>query len=149
MADQSYTTSITVDRTPDDVFDAIINPTAWWSDTIEGHADEIGARFAFETPGAHLWRFRVLELERPRKVVWRVLDDSSTDFVDDQTEWNNTEVRFEITTGGANATQIRFTHAGLVPELECYESCSRGWSGYIEVSLRDYITTGQGQPGVY
>ena len=34
----------------------------------------------------------------------------------------------------------------LVPEIECYNDCSNAWSGYIQDSLFNLITTGKGQP---
>jgi uncharacterized protein YndB with AHSA1/START domain len=148
MTDQSFTTTTTVDRTPDEVFDAIRDPRAWWSSTIEGQAHEVGARFSFDDPGNHLWRFQVTELVRPERIVWHVLDNSTTNFVQDETEWNDTEVRFEIAAKGGQ-TEIRFTHVGLVPEFECYEACSTGWGHYIRDSLHALLTTGQGRPGAY
>lgn len=148
MTGQSYTTTIAVERTPDEVFEAITRPRAWWSGTIEGRTDEVGAEFVFDAPGTHHWKFRVTELDKPRTVVWRVLEDSSTDFVQDPSEWNGTEARFEII-AGEGKTRLRFTHEGLIPDFECYESCSAGWGQYIQRSLHDYITTGQGQPGAY
>ena len=45
-----------------------------------------------------------------------------------------------------NATQINFTHVGLIPEVECYENCKKGWNFFIGESLRKLITEGQGQP---
>lgn len=96
MPAQSFTTTITVDRTPEDVFAAVNQPRSWWSTSIEGSADRVGEEFAFDSPGKHCWRFRVTELRAPQKIVWRVLDTSSTDFVDDVTEWNATEVHFDI-----------------------------------------------------
>jgi hypothetical protein len=35
-----------------------------------------------------------------------------------------------------------------VPEYECYDACSDGWSTYIKGSLKDLIMTGKGQPNV-
>lgn len=43
-------------------------------------------------------------------------------------------------------TELRFTHVGLVPAIECYGACSRAWGFYINDSLRRFITTGEGQP---
>lgn len=43
-------------------------------------------------------------------------------------------------------TELRFTHAGLVPSIECYGDCSRAWGFYINESLRQLIMTGKGQP---
>jgi uncharacterized protein YndB with AHSA1/START domain len=148
MTAQSYTTTITVEQDPEVVFDAVNHPDEWWSESIEGRGDHVGAEFVFDTPDQHYWKFRVTELDRPRRVVWRVLEDSRTEFVHDVTEWNGTEVRFDITED-AGQTQVRFTHSGLVPEFECYEACSTGWAQYIRRSLHDYITAGRGQPGAY
>jgi hypothetical protein len=79
-----------------------------------------------------------------KKVVWRTLD-SQINFVKDTTEWNGTEVVFEITRKD-DKTELRFTHVGLVPTIECYGGCSGAWGFYINDSLRDLITTGKGQP---
>jgi hypothetical protein len=66
--------------------------------------------------------------------------------VQDKTEWIGTEIIFEIARKG-DKTEVRFTHAGLIPDLECYDACSGAWCGYINSSLRDSITTGKEQPG--
>ena len=71
--------------------------------------------------------------------------DSCIDFVNDKTEWNGTDIIFVITRKG-NKTELRFTHAGLVPAVECYGKCVGAWSFYIGESLRDLITTGTGDP---
>jgi len=41
-------------------------------------------------------------------------------------------------------TEVRFTHRGLTPGLECYDQCSNAWSFLVGTSLRRLITTGQG-----
>lgn len=38
VTDQSYTTAFTVDRRPDEAFNAINNVRDWWEDTIAGPA---------------------------------------------------------------------------------------------------------------
>jgi hypothetical protein len=56
-----------------------------------------------------------------------------------------TRIHFEITARGGE-TEIRFTHAGLVPEYECFDICSNSWGFYLHTSLRALIRTGQGLP---
>jgi hypothetical protein len=40
-------------------------------------------------------------------------------------------------------TQVRFTHAGLLPKQECYEDCAGAWSSLIKSNLRKLITIGE------
>jgi hypothetical protein len=60
-------------------------------------------------------------------------------------EWVGTTIIFEITVKEGK-TELRFTHHGLVPEYECFEVCSNGWTHYIRQSLFGLITSGEGQP---
>ncbi len=55
------------------------------------------------------------------------------------------QMSFEISTKD-NSTQIHFTHIGLVPEVECYDMCVKGWDQYVKGSLLKLITEGKGQP---
>src|SRR5947209_895153 len=118
MSEPSYTTSITVDSTPAEVFAAITDVRGWWSEEVEGSTDRVGAEFRYRGHDdadtvEHLATIRVDELVPGRRVVWRVLDNSMS-FIDDQTEWVDTEIRFDISAQDGGTT-VRFTHAGLVP----------------------------------
>ncbi len=144
VIDKSYTTTLLVDQTPKAVFDAINNVRGWWSEEIDGSTSKLGAAFKFHYKDLHLSTQKITELVPGRKVVWHVLD-SSINFVKDKTEWNGTDIVFGITRKD-NKTELRFTHTGLVPALECYEDCSEAWGFYINDSLRRLITTGKGQP---
>jgi hypothetical protein len=42
-------------------------------------------------------------------------------------------------------TEIDFTHIGMVPEIECYEVCEKGWNGHIN-TLEKFINEGKGLP---
>src|SRR3954468_13110950 len=100
MSDSSYTTSISVDRTPDEVFAAINDVRGWWSEEVEGSTDRVGAEFRFrghddaETV-EHLATIRVAELVPGERVVWKVVENHFS-FVEDQGEWLGTEIRFEL-----------------------------------------------------
>lgn len=141
---QSYTTSFTVDQTPEEVFAAINNVRGWWSEVIEGSTDTPGATFYYHYRDVHRCTFNITELVPGKKVVWHVVDNYFN-FVEDQGEWIDTDVVFEMARKNGK-TEVRFAHIGLMPNHECYEICSTSWDRYITSSLRDLITTGTGQP---
>jgi hypothetical protein len=142
MAD--FSTTFAVQRTPQEAFEGITDVRGWWSQEVEGVTDRVGGEFEYHYKDVHRCTIRVTELVPGRKVAWRVLDNSF-DFIEDQAEWKDTEVVFEIAPTEAGA-EIRFTHVGLVPAYECYDVCSTAWAGYLGGSLRNLIDTGQGQP---
>ncbi len=142
--DQDFTIAITVEKSPRDVFDAINNVRGWWSGEIDGITDKLGAEFKYRYQDIHHSTQKITELVPGKKVVWHVVN-SSLNFVKDKTEWNGTDIVFEIA-GKDDKTEVRFTHVGLVPALECYDDCVDGWSFYISDSLRRLITTGKGEP---
>lgn len=143
MTTQNFTITFSVDQTPEEVFAAINNVRGWWSENIDGRTDLPGAEFTFRHKDIHRSTQKITELVPGKKVVWHVVD-SQLNFVQDKTEWNGTDVVFEIAREDGK-TELRFTHVGLVPAFECYGGCSGAWSFHID-SLRSLITTGQGQP---
>lgn len=144
MKTKDYATSITVDQSPEEVFDAVNNVRGWWSEEIDGSTDKLGAEFKFRYKYFHRSTQKITELVPGKKVVWHV-SDARLNFVKHKTEWNGTDVVFEITRKG-DKTELRFTHVGLVPAFECYGDCSGAWGFYINDSLRTLIATGKGQP---
>ena len=144
MNDQSLTTSFTVDQTPEEVFDAINNVRGWWSGEIDGRTDKLGEVFTYRYKDVHRTTQKITELVPGKKVVWHVTD-AELNFVKDKTEWNGTDIVFEIAKKDGK-TEVRFTHVGLVPAFECYGGCSGAWGFYINDSLRNLITTGRGAP---
>ena len=144
MSDQNYTASFTVDQSPEEVFAAITNVRAWWSEEITGSAEKAGDEFVFAIPGVHYSRIRLSEVVPHQKIVWHVVD-ASIEFVEDKTEWTGTDIVFEIQPKGEQ-TKVRFTHVGLVPEVECFNLCTGGWNLYFSGSLHALISTGTGNP---
>ena len=144
MSTQHYTVSFTVDQSPEAVFKAINDVRGWWSEEEEGETDRLGAVFYHHYQDVHRCTLKITELVPGKRVVWHVLHNDFN-FIQDRTEWNGTDVVFEIGKKG-DKTELRFTHQGLVPAYECYDVCSNAWGQYITGSLRKLITTGQGEP---
>lgn len=141
MQNQDFTTTIVVDQTPNQVFNAINNPRAWWSGEITGNTEKLDDEFTYRYKEFHLSKQRIIELIPDKKVVWLVTE-SQLNFVEDKREWTDTKISFEISPKG-DKTQLRFTHEGLVPEVECFDSCSNAWTELIQQGLFSLITTGK------
>lgn len=139
-----FTVAFTVPQSPAEVFAAINNVRGWWSGDIEGRTDSLGAEFTYRYEEVHRSKQRITEFVPGRRVAWHVLD-GYLEFVADKEEWTGTDITFDISQV-ADGTEVRFTHVGLVPQGECFESCSTAWTFYINSSLHDLITKGQGAP---
>jgi hypothetical protein len=144
MTTKDFTTTLLVDQTPKEAFNAINNPRGWWSEEIEGSTDKLNDEFTYHFEDIHSCRMKLIEVVPDKKVVWFV-EENYFKFTKDENEWIGTKISFEISAQD-NKTQIRFTHHGLVPEYECYDICRDAWSNYIRYSLGSLISTGKGQP---
>ncbi len=147
MADQNYTAAFSVDETPKEVYEAVTNVRGWWTGEpgVEGRTDRIGDEFTYRHENLHYSKQKVTELVPGKKVVWLVTD-ANLNYVQDKSEWKGTKITFDISRNG-NKTELRFTHIGLAPKIECYDACSDAWGYYIKSSLRNLITTGTAQSG--
>lgn len=134
----SYTTAFTVEQSPAEVFDAIINIRDWWHGDIVGDTKKPGDEFTYRYADLHRSTQRVTEFVPGRRLVWHVTD-AELGFVEDKTEWTGTDIVFDITRKGSQ-TELRFTHVGLVQDVECYNDCSNAWGSYINGSLKTLIT---------
>lgn len=144
MNTENYTASFAVDQSPEEMFDAINNVRGWWSEEIDGRTDKLGAEFTYRYQDLHRSTQKITEFVPGKKVVWHV-EDAKINFVEDKDEWTGTDIIFEIARKG-DKTELRFTHVGLVPSIECYGKCSGAWGYYIKESLLGLITTGKGDP---
>jgi len=144
MKTEDFATSFTVDQSPAEVMKAIGNVRGWWSEAIDGRTDQLGAEFEFHSGSVHRSTQKITEWVPGKRVVWHVVE-SRINFVEDKAEWTGTDIVFEIARKGGQ-TELRFTHVGLVPAIECYGECSGAWGFYVNDSLRSLITTGKGQP---
>jgi hypothetical protein len=147
MKKDGFTTSFTVEQTPEEVFNAINNVRGWWSGEVVGDTGRLGAEFTYRYQNMHKSTQRVTEFVPGKKVVWHVTAAELT-FVKDKAEWAGTDIVFEIAKNG-NKTELRFTHVGLIRAFECYGGCSGAWGSLVEGNLRNLITTGINQPDAF
>lgn len=138
----NFTSTFTVAQSPEDVFSAITDVRRWWTGEIEGDTDKLGDEFTYRYRDLHYSKQKITELVPGRKVVWKVLD-ARLKGPQDPAEWTGTEIVFDITPKDAG-TEVHFAHVGLVPDLECFGSCSSAWGFYVNGSLKRLITTGEG-----
>jgi hypothetical protein len=144
MKSENYTTSFTVDQSPEEVFACVNNVRGWWSELIEGPTTQLGGEFTYHYKDLHYSAQRIAELVPGKRVVWHITE-ARINFVEDKPEWTDTDVVFDIARKGRK-TELRFTHVGLTPGVECYGKCAGAWGFYINESLRGLITRGKGQP---
>jgi hypothetical protein len=138
MTTTDFTTTFLVEKSPKEVFDIIKDVRGWWSglyeETFEGKSDQLYDEFSFLAGGGmHYSKQKLIELIPAKKIVWLVTDSKLT-FLSDETEWTDTKICFEISQEG-DKTEVRFTHLGLTPMIECYGQCSAGWNGYLQEKL--------------
>ena len=147
MKTRDLTINILVDQTPEEVFNAVRNVRGWWSgyytEEIKGDTEKLNDEFSFRAgSGAHYSKQKLVEVIPNKKIVWLVTD-SKLDFLEKKDEWTSTKVIFDISVKD-HKTQLIFTHEGLTPEVECYNSCAPAWTQYLKNKLVPLITSGKG-----
>jgi hypothetical protein len=93
MTTPDFTTTVLVDKTPTEAFNAIKNISAWWSENIEGATDKLNDEFIYHYKDIHYCKLKLIELVRDQKVVWLVLDNYFK-FTEDKSEWKGTTKRW-------------------------------------------------------
>lgn len=119
----------------------------WWSDRIEGDSREIGDVFKVCFDTSHK-TFCVEDIAPGERVIWKCID-SHLDLADlqNRSECNGTNLRWEIERR-EGISNLKLSHEGLSPKLECFAVCKAGWAQYINGSLLPLLNGKSGHPFV-
>ena len=124
MNQEDYHSSISANITAKKAFENINRVSEWWTKSYEGSSQSPGDTFTVRF-GETFVNFKKAEVVPGKKIVWQVTD-CNLHWLKDKKEWKDTKMSFEISSKD-NSTQISVTHIGLVPEIECYNDCKKGW----------------------
>jgi hypothetical protein len=91
-----------------------------------------------------MYKVKIAEIIPDKKVVWDVID-SYQGWHNDHTEWVGTKIVWEVFPQ-KDGTEVKMTHVGLVPEFECFDTCSQGWDYLMLKSLSKFLTENAGLP---
>lgn len=137
MEKDDFKVSVMVNQKVEVAFDRLNDVQAWWTKDLVGGTNNFGDEFEVRFGDVHYSKQRVVEVVRPTRITWLVVE-SKLSFISDQQEWNNTRIRFELTPNG-DQTQLHFTHEGLKSDVECFSACSDAWTGYIRGALKKWM----------
>lgn len=123
------------------LFTSAAGVSRWWGPT-EGDG-AVGGTLVTSFGGHGVNAMRVLEA-RPTRVVWESIEADGTTPTAHTREWLGTTLEFDIVAAGTG-TELRFRHAGLTPQLECWDACEAAWT-YFMASIETLAKTGTGTP---
>jgi hypothetical protein len=145
MRDKDYKIELIANVPISKAFACINNVSEWWTGDLVGDSKQLNDEFTVRFGDVHVSTQKLTEFAADNKVVWLVTS-SRLNFIKQEDEWTNTTISFKLSARDGN-TKIQFIHHGLVPDVECYDACTKGWDYYIRGSLFKLITEGKGNPG--
>jgi uncharacterized protein YndB with AHSA1/START domain len=123
------------------LFTSAAGVSRWWGPT-EGDG-AVGGTLVTSFGEYGVNTMRVLEAG-PARVVWESIASAGITPTGHTREWLGTTMEFDIAGAGAGA-ELRFRHAGLTPQLECWDACFAAWTQFM-ASIQTYAETGTGTP---
>jgi len=144
MEQRSYQCTIIVNRPLLEAFAGISQVSSWWASEVKGRSQDLGDQFSVHF--GNTWSiFNISEYIPGKKIAWHTID-CHLDLLKNPEEWKNTDIIWELKETGGK-TEIHMTHAGLVPGLECFADCNKGWDFYLKESLFNFLENKAGLPG--
>ncbi len=143
------TYKLTINATPKQVFQALIDPkdiAGWW--TPDCTTDQKAGGFInLEFKGRNgqldgFSRMRIEELVPGQLVEWKCIDQNYGGIND----WIGTTVRFRLSENSQGGTDLDFAHVNWKSTEGSYHRCTGGWEHVLQISLKNYLETGKGEP---
>ncbi|HEV2695998.1 MAG TPA: SRPBCC domain-containing protein [Verrucomicrobiae bacterium] len=139
----NYHATFHISITPQEAIKKINHVAAWWGQDFSGSARQLDDVFTIRF-GETWVTFKVVDVMPAERLEWEIID-CHLPWLIDKAEWKNTNLIWELS-AEHGLTRIGFIHVGLIPEMECYDTCSAGWDFYLKESLFKLLTENQGRP---
>jgi uncharacterized protein YndB with AHSA1/START domain len=123
------------------LFTSAAGVSHWWGPTTGDGT--VGGTLVTSFGDYGVNTMRVLEAG-PTRVVWESIAADGTTPTGHTLEWLGTTVEFDILPAGTGS-ELRFRHAGLTPQLECWDDCFGAWTHFM-ASIQTFAETGIGTP---
>lgn len=144
MRDTSFTETVKTSADPSDIISKIGNVSEWWAKDFQGTSKNVGDNFVVKFSSGDTFAIKVSEIIPEQKVVWDITD-AFQGWVKEPKEWVGTRIEWDIKAENG-VSEVTFTHVGLVPQLECFGTCSKVWDYLMQKSFSDLLNTGKGLP---
>lgn len=135
---KEFTTTVSPER----VFSALTQQdeiARWWTDDLSVKPEAGSpAEFRFRQR-AFVLQLEIAELDANKTVSWLSRQNPAG--------WSNTRVTWQLTPTANGGTELVFTHDGFVPGSPEAQQVNGIWE-YFLGSLKSYLETGQGTPGL-
>ena len=138
MKKTNYSVAIEVEKSPDDVFNHVINLSQWWPEEFEGEDIKLNDEFVFRSGDSHYSKNKVIEFVPNKKVIWLVTESIRRR---DNYEWTGTKMIFELVPKDGS-TMLKFTYDGVVLENE-YDRLVQICDMTIKEKLYNFIVNGK------
>ncbi len=133
---------LTIAATPERIFSALTQEdemVLWWAYKAQVKP-EIGSVGEFHfRQGEDVLRFEIAEMNPGKSIYWISRHGPP--------EWTGTSVTWQLTPFQDDGTTLVFTHSGFGQIDEAYRLTRMNWEYFLE-SLKSYIETGKGTPGL-
>lgn len=106
---------------------------------MEGQSTRLNDEFIIRHSDVHYSKQKLVERIPETKLAWLVTDCRLNWLGKNKTERTNTRMEFELAPKG-DRTELKFTHEGLIPKLECYSRVCQSWDLVIKGSLYSLLS---------
>lgn len=140
---KNYQETIHVSAPQEACFQAVATQMGkWWTKSVEGGLGGVGDKVTTRFPPNYgFWTFKATSFERPGRIEMTCTDahhkvECQPEEIDQ--EWLGIKIIWEFKTVG-DKTEIKMTHDGLTPTLECWRICLDGWNHFFKNSLKLFL----------
>ena len=136
----NYTVIIEVAKSPEYVFNHVIDLSKWWPEDFAGGGIKLNSDFVLTIGDEHYSKNKVVEFVPNKKFVWLTTESIRKS---DKYDWTGTKMIIELTPKGNN-TLIEYTYDGIVLENEI-DRLKNICDMVIKELLYKFLTTGKGK----